>query len=357
MKCLTISKPTFARCVVLAWLLSLFNLASCTALGQEGIPPERIAKHFSKWEVVVVPDRRAPEWWAGAPSIVRDDAGNFWMAVRMRTAEAPLGQRGYEIRILRSRDGVEFKPVHSIQREDVPVPGFERPALRRDPYTKKFKLYGCGRLHGPWCIFKFADVASPQHFDPSSAKAVIEPTIQDTVDADKTIGTYERPAPVPDGYKDPVIEFFNGRFHCYVIGTIRGVERTYHFTSADGETWEPVGSRSKSVMDLAGWHDFAIRPASVVPLGVGYLYVYEGSDTRWDDPIYNIATGLGFTFDLHHVIDLTPERPLVRSPTPGRLATWRYSEWLWVGDELWVYAEVENHDQTHEIRRFVLPRQ
>jgi len=345
-----------APCVVLAWLLNLASPLCCTAFKPGKLHLEQIASRFIKWDVVVVPDRKEPEWWAGAPSIARDDAGTFWMAVRMRTAEAPLGQRGYEIRILSSRDGVNFTAIHSIKREDVPVPGFERPALRRDPYTAKFKLYGCGRLRGPWCIFKFADVDSPQQFDPTSAQAVIEPITQNLLDGEKTIGTYQRPAPVPDGYKDPVIVFFNGRFHCYVIGTIRGVERTYHFTSADGEKWDPVGSRSKAVMDLAGWHDFAIRPASVVPLGVGYLYVYEGSDTRWDDPIYNIATGLGFTFDLHHVIDLTPDAPLVRSPTPGRLATWRYSEWLWVDDELWVYAEVENHDQTHEIRRFVLPR-
>jgi hypothetical protein len=110
-------------------------------------------------------------------------------------------------------------------------------------------------------------------------------------------------------------------------------------------------------MDLADWHSFAVRPASVVPLGVGYLFVYEGSSTTWEDPIYNIATGLGFTFDLHDVRDLTPDGPLVRSSTPGRLATWRYSHWMWVGDALWVYAEVEKENGAHEIRRYVLPRE
>jgi hypothetical protein len=338
-------------------LLTAFTIRHrCIAEEWRVLPLGNIAERFSTWDVVAVPDRAEPEWWAGAPSIERDDAGNFWMAARMRTADAPLGERGYELRIYRSADGVKFTPVRSISRQDVKLPGFERPALRRDPRSGKFKLYACGRLHGPWCIFKFADADSPDKFDPTSAKAVIEPRAQELIDADKTVGTYDRPAFVPDGYKDPVINFFGGHFHCYVIGTTRAVERTYHFTSADGETWEPVGSLSQSVMDLAGWHDFAIRPASILPLGAGYLFVYEGSDTRWTDPIYNISTGLGFTFDLNRVVDLTPRAPLLRSLTPGRLETWRYSEWLWVGDELWVYAEVENKDSTHEIRRFVLPR-
>jgi hypothetical protein len=109
-------------------------------------------------------------------------------------------------------------------------------------------------------------------------------------------------------------------------------------------------------MDLTGWHTFAIRPACVVPLGVGYLFVYEGADTRWDDASYNIATGLGFTFNLHHIIDLTPDSPLLQSTTRGRLHTWRYSHWLWVNDELWAYAEVEKANGAHEIRLFRLSR-
>ena len=91
-------------------------------------------------------------------------------------------------------------------------------------------------------------------------------------------------------------------------------------------------------------------------MGVGYLFIYEGSDSRWPDPTYNIATGLAFTFDLHRVIDLTPDEPLLVSTTPGRLHVWRYSHWMWVDDELWVYAEVEKTNGAHEIRLFRLPR-
>lgn len=333
-----------------------------------------IPQKFEKYDVVAVPDRDEAEWWAGGPSVVRDREGNFWMAARMRTADAPLGKRGYEIRIFKSADGVKFTQVHALRRDDVPLPGFERPALLVDPKSGKFKLYACGRLpnsrgkspatdskngddsEDPWCIFKFDDAARPDQFAANTARAVIVPPPGDSRAPSEIVGQYVRPAPVPEGYKDPVILFTAGQYHAYVIGVLRNSERTFHFTSADGVVWKPVGGYSHSILDLAGWHNFAVRPASVVPLGVGYLFVYEGSDTRWPDPVYNIVTGLGFTFDLEHIQDLTPDAPLIVSPTPGRLHTWRYSHWMWVDDELWVYAEVENPNGSHEIRRYRLER-
>lgn len=68
-----------------------------TALAQDNagdfpvpvISPELIKAtgNFEKYEVILEPDKNAPEWWAGAPSVVRDEAGIFWMACRMRSPE------------------------------------------------------------------------------------------------------------------------------------------------------------------------------------------------------------------------------------------------------------------------------
>jgi hypothetical protein len=351
--------------------LALANLLTTFAPAQQGsealrLPDERfgaIVDRFRDYDVVLRPDRDEAEWWAGGPSVVRDEAGTFWMATRMRMADAPLGQRGYEIRILKSIDGIHFERAHALRREEVPLPGFERPALIRDATTGKFKLYACGRLpkgdrgaESPWCVFKFDDAAQPDQFDPKTARPVIEPREQDQRTADQIVGTYSRDAPAPEGYKDPVIVQADGRFHAFVIGVQRSTERTYHFISDDGEAWQPVGGWSRPMLDLVGWHNFAVRPASVLPVGVGYLFIYEGSHTTWPDPVYNIATGLGFTFDLDHVHDLTPDRPLLESTTPGRLRTWRYSHWLWVGEQLWVYAEVEKPNGAHEVRLFRVER-
>ncbi len=138
---------------------------------------------------------------------------------------------------------------------------------------------------------------------------------------------------------------------------MRRTERIYHFESADGESWEPVGNYYDSIMDLDGWHDFYVRPASVVPLEIGYLFVYEGSNVAWHDPVSHMGTGLAFTFDLHNLRELTAEEPLAISSTPsGRFHTLRYSHWMRVDNELWVYAEAVKPNESHEIRLFRLAK-
>ncbi|HSW02907.1 MAG TPA: hypothetical protein VLI39_22290 [Sedimentisphaerales bacterium] len=151
-----------------------------------------VPKKFLEHQVILGPDKDEPEWWAGAPSVVRDTTGVFWLACRMRNADSPRGLRGYELRILRSRDGVHFEKAHSLRREDVPIPGFERPALLRDPATGLFKLYACGPWRdGVWSILKFDDANDPTLFRPASARAVISPASR----------SYDRDIAVV-GYKD-----------------------------------------------------------------------------------------------------------------------------------------------------------
>ncbi len=329
----------------------------CGLAGGQGLPAhlslptatvtaKTLAEAFQHYDVVLRPDTIAAEWWAGAPSVCLGEDGVFWMACRMRAGEGDRGLRGYALRILKSSDGIHFEPVLSIAREDVPIPGFERPALLRDPATGNFKLYACGPWQGgPWGIIKFDDAPTPAQFDPSTARLVIAPPQK----------TYERDAAVVE-YKDPVIIVAGGVYHAYVIGYMRRNERIYHFTSADGEAWQPAGNPYDSLMPLSGWHDFFVRPSSVVPLGIGYLFVYEGSKTSWYDPVYNVATGLAFTADLHTLVDVTPDAPLLVSSTPSdTFATFRYSSWLIHDSQMWVYAEVTAPDNTHEIRVFRAP--
>jgi len=339
--------------ILAVFLLGVCGVGSSRDSGSARPVPEvegffgSIPQKFQAYDVILKPDKDEAEWWAGAPSVVRDRQGVFWLACRMRTADSPRGLRGYEIRILRSEDGIRFKRVHSIPREEVPIPGFERPSLLIDPETGQFKLYACGPWkQGPWCIIKFADASDPTKFRPSSAKVVIASQPK----------SYARDV-IVNAYKDPFIIHAEGSYHCYVIGVIRRTERLFHFRSRDGERWEPVGSPYQPIMDLEGWHDFYVRPASVLPMGVGYLFIYEGSNNDWYDPVYNIATGLAFTFDLHNVIDLTPDSPLLISTTPSeRFHTWRYSHWMYVDGEIWVYAEVAKPNDSNEIRLFRLQR-
>ena len=55
------------------------------------------------------------------------------------------------------------------------------------------------------------------------------------------------------------------------------------------------------------------------------------------DPPYDIATGLAYSPDLETFIHLTPYEPLLKGTTPGDYHTWRYSHWMVVADQVFVY--------------------
>lgn len=294
-----------------------------------------MVKRMAEYRVVLEPDYDIPEWWAGAPSVTICADGLFYLAVRMRHGDSPKGQRGYETRILRSKDGLRFEPIHRLTREAAGIGGFERPALVRDPFSGRYKLYTCAGLERGWAILKFDDADHPSRFDPASLRPVLCAEYPD----DGTDHIH--------GYKDPFL-YHDGRlWHLFVIGCDR-VERPYRFVSEDGEQWRPAQPRP--LLDNSGWHNFYTRPACLLPMAVGYLLVYEGSNLGWYDPVYNIATGLAYTPDLKTYHDLTPREPLFTSTTPGPYHTWRYSHWLRVDKRIFVYFEAARPNKTNELR-------
>jgi len=298
-----------------------------------------IVSAMARYEVILEPDEDTPEWWAGAPSALLAEDGTFYLAARMREGRSPRGRRGYEIRILKSVDGRHFEVINRILREQAEVAVFERPCLVQNPRTGRYRLYGCAGLERGWAIIKFREVDDPAAFDARSWKPVLVADYADDGFAHVT------------GYKDPVVLWEGGQWHMFVIGSDRA-ERIHYFTSEEGEVWRP-GPRNP-VMENDGWHNFYTRPASVLPMAVGYLFVYEGSNLGWRDPVYNIATGLAYSPDLRTFVDLTPHEPLLRSTTPGEYHTWRYSHWLPVGERVFVYYEAARPNNTNELRLSVL---
>lgn len=290
---------------------------------------------LANYGVVLEPDEDTPEWWAGAPSVAVAADGTFYLAARMREGDSPRGLRGYEVRMLRSDDGRRFRTIARIRREDADVPGFERPALRVDPRTGRFRLYGCAPLERGWGILSFGEAKSPDEFDPGAATPVLQAEYPDDGFAHIT------------GYKDPVVYWDKSLWRMYVIAADR-VERIRQFVSEDGEAWQPA--QPAQILANGGWHDFYTRPACVLPLAVGYLFVYEGSHVSWRDPVYNIATGLAYSPDLRSFTDLTPDAPLLTSTTPGDYHTWRYSDWVVHRGRVYVYFEAARPNNTNEIR-------
>ncbi len=309
----------------------------------------KIKKALDSYHVVLRPDRDEPGWWAGAPSVTRGKDGTFYLAARMRDTKSPRGRRGYEIRLLESADGVSFEKIASLSRDNAGLPGFERPAILRDGQSGKFKLYCCGEMADGWGICKLDDVEHPSKFDARTIKPVLtarKPELE-------AKGAQDHHGTFSTQYKDPFVVAIDDTFHMFVIGFDR-IERAYHFTSDDGNRWNPTPVTP--ILENTGWHNCFTRPACLLPLGIGYLLVYEGSSIDWYDPGYNIATGFAYSLDLTMFSDLTPQKPMLVSSTPGKYHTWRYSHWLRVDDAIHVYFEAACPDDTNELRVAVLKR-
>jgi len=309
-----------------------------------------LSNELHKYQVILKPDKDEPDWWAGAPSVLLTKEGKFYLAARMREANAPRGRRGYEIRLLESQDGLKFKTIRSLNRDDTPlIKGFERPALVFDEKTCKYRLYGCGEFENGWGIWKLDDVSDPKDFDLQTLKPILKPEYPPHV----VFGASPHHSTTPIQYKDPFIIFLGGFWWMFVIGFDR-IERAYIFRSIDGENWKIWGDQGRPIMENDNWHNFYTRPACLIPLRIGYILVYEGSNISWFDPGYNIASGLAFSTDLIEFVDLTKKEPIFVS-NPGLSArdtyiSWRYSHWIKKDDIFYIYFEAANLNHSNEIR-------
>ena len=308
-----------------------------------------IVEALSNYTTIVEPDKNETNWWAGAPSVVYDEnTKEFWLAVRMRTGEGKRGSRGYEIRIMKSKNGVNFNVVRKIHRDEMSVSVFERPALI---LTKdgKFSLYGCSSFLGQWAIWKLDEVDDPLSFDTDSLKVVLHPPLNNTLSA------------ALHGYKDPFIIFYQNQWHMTVIGEAHKMAaRPYHFVSKDGINWTSwhsdfINETPATFFQATGWHNWATRPACLIPAKIGIFLIYEGSNLNWHDAVYNLATGMAYSPDMIHWYDLTPDKPLIKSTTPGNFHTWRYSHWLSIEDEMYVYWEGARPNDTFATRMAKFP--
>ena len=300
--------------------------------------------NLNEYKVIAKPQNFSEGCWAGAPSVVFDeDSGEYWLVYRVRDKV----ERGIEIHIARSKDGISFKNEKVLKREDFGnyMISVERSSILKNPYTGKFMLFisyerdfaGGSRpqkygRRGRWVIGKFKDVDDPRDFDPETLRTVIVPSLEGLDN---------------NGVKDPYVFSLGKIFLMYYIGG-GAREQTFLAYSYDGEKW--LKYEKNPVFRVGGWHDYATRPCSILPLNTGFLLLYGGSNNEWYAPVYNIATGYAFTVNFKEFIDLTPLSPVLTSPTGNKYKTIRYSDILLEEDRILLYYEAARKDDAFETR-------
>ncbi len=299
---------------------------------------------LQRYEVVAQPRNASEGNWAGAPSAVYDDnSSEYWLVYRVRD----VVERGVEIHIARSKDGLHFKDERVFTREELggDVISVERSSILKNPVSGKFMLYisyekdfargsfpkKYGR-RGRWVISKFDDVDDPRDFDPDTLKTVLTGT-PNTVDNASV--------------KDPYVVTLGRIYLMYYIGS-GTFEQTFLAYSNNGMKWEKY--EGNPVLKLGGWHNYATRPCSILPIENGFLLLYGGSNMEWYAPVYNIATGYAYTLDFKNFIDLTPISPSLTSPTGNKYKTVRYCDVLKDETRILLYYEAARKDDAFETR-------
>ncbi len=297
-----------------------------------------ILPDLSKFKTIVPPPQPAPFNWTGAPSVLYDEQGTIWLTYRMRTRE----KRGGLMHVARSADGTSFETACTLKAEEFKifeVTSIERASLVKDPWTGKFKLYvAVDKARGGWYILKLRDEENPSNFDAASAQIVLGPA---------GVGTDSR------SVKDPHVLLVGRRYYMFYIGNSTRCELPHLATSVDGEHW--LRFEGNPILPSFGWHDFCTRIAFVMPLRNGFSVFYEGAGLEDHERVTNIRTGLAFSTDLKEYVDLTPQAPILSSPTPGKWSAARYMDYVIVANRALFYYEATRPDDAFELRMSDVP--
>lgn len=305
---------------------------------------EPLIPNVSDYKTVVKPPRPKENYWVGAPSSI-SDGQNIWLTYRVRNPQ----QRGFELHIAKSKDGIFFEDVKVINKKDLNAKSLERASMIKDPWTSKFKLFmsrdpsfSAADAQGlSWQIVKLEDVQDPANFDPSTFEIIFPPL---TMGGEKWWIRH----PYVCITKDPYVLCVGRKFYMFFSTQGTMGEEPFLATSVDGENWKI--EENNPVITKGYWHDYHTRISCVLPLDQGFLVYYEGANRKWYQPPYNIQVGLAVSLDMKEFTDVCTRGPLLFSPSGKKYRTLRYMDYVLLKDKILFYYEAARDDDAFELR-------
>lgn len=285
--------------------------------------------------VAIAPPGDGDGFWAGGPSVARDDDGTVWLAYRLRR---PVGEgRGFAVGIARSDDdGVTFDEVARLARDDFTCDSLERPSLVRRPdggWRIYLSLATPGTLH--WRVVAL-DADAPTAFRPETACTVLDAgpdeALKDTV-----------VHPGPDGWE------LWACLHRVADPAEADAMTTLHLTSEDGLEWNTTGTVLEPAAD-AGWDRRGTRIAAVVDVAGTRVAYYDGRASygeNWEERTgVAVADGDG---------RFTALAGGPHASSPHGSGSLRYVDVLPVTGGVRLYYEASRDDGAHELRTEYAP--
>ena len=303
--------------------------------------------------VVRQPPGEGAGYWAGAPSVTVDaDNQTTYLVYRLRRPRGVEPDRGAEIRIAKSDDGIAFEDIWTGHKKTLNTTSIERCTLARlpDGHWGLFVSF-VDPSDGRWRI-DLTQADDPSQFDLSARTSVL--TAAD-IDA--------------EGVKDPLLFRVAGLNHMIVsyatadstsdAGEMHGTSDAYNTgliksrsglaTSEDGITWQWEGDLLSG--PETGWDRYCTRINTVWQDGNVWLALYDGSADVSEN--YEERCGLAYSFDLRHFHRVTRQGPLFGNPhATGAI---RYFDVVRRSDATDFYYEAARADGSHDLRVFRRP--
>jgi hypothetical protein len=274
--------------------------------------------------------------------------GRFLLTYRERHPRGVAPERGWRCALAESTDGVHFDDLWEVRKDELRTPSMERFCLVPES-GDRYRLYisYVDPSDNRWRIdsLEASDLGS---FDIQQARPVL--TAAET-------GT--------EGVKDPVVLRIGPV--TYLLASFAAArqlspaERRRAHDTADiyntGVTTHPTGlavsldgagfSWRGTVFDVGdGWDRYQARLNCVLPIGPGYLGLYDGSASAEEN--YEERCGVAVSHDLQRWERLTPDGPWIASPHATGSA--RYLDAVAADGEWWIYYELTRPDGAHELR-------
>jgi hypothetical protein len=298
--------------------------------------------------VVREPLDEGPGYWVGAPGAIYDARlGRFYMAYRLRRPRGVEPDRGAEIRIANSHDGLVFDDVWSGTKDQLGTTSIERCALVHLP-------------DGRWRLY-------PSYVDPSDGRwmiGMVEADAPDAFDLTQTRPVLTAAQTSAEGVKDPFIFNVAGLYHMVVSHAVpatpstpdelHGTHDAYNTgrilscsglaTSTDGVRWHWEGEILRP--NQGAWDGYAARIGTLWYRPPVWLALYDGSADVSEN--YEERCGLAYSFDLRTFYRVTRSGPLFQSP--GSKAALRYFDVIALPDVTYFYYEMARPDGSHDLR-------
>lgn len=298
--------------------------------------------------VIRQPPGEGPGYWAGAPSVTFDAETNaFYLVYRVRRPRGVEPDRGAEIKIARSDDGVHFEDLWTGRKETLESTSIERCLLTRMPGGQwGFFLSYVDPADGRWRI-DCVESENPSEFDLNrripvltaadiNAEGVKDPFLF------KVAGLYHMVVSYATAESGASAAAMHGTYDAYNTGLIKS--RTGLAVSDDGLTWHWEGEILGP--SVSGWDCYCARIGTVWRADGVWLALYDGSADVSQN--YEERCGLAYSFDLRKFHRVTYGGPLMEQPNAS--GALRYFDVVEHPDGNYLYFETARPDGSHDLR-------